>query len=61
VFVFGLILGFGLGVLCMALLGLAKSPNGPTTPDRDNSAKQKEPSYDVPRPSEVRPRRSVEE
>ena len=60
-FFFGLILGFALGVLCMALLVLAKGPDDPATPDRDRSAEQKEPSYEVSRPSEVRPRRSFEE
>ena len=52
-FAFGLILGFCLGILCMALLFLTRSAEDPTALPVGNPAEEKHPPHSVVSPSEA--------
>ncbi len=60
-FAFGLFLGFGLGVLCMALLFLTRASEAPMTPSVIEPTEQEDPSHRVGTPSEVLPRPVVKD
>ncbi len=52
-FTLGLFLGFCLGILCMALLFVARASEAPTTPSLVKPSEQEEPPHRVISPSEV--------
>ncbi len=52
-FAFGLFLGFGLGVLCMALLFLTRDSEAPTVPPLDQRDEEEELPQPLVAPSEA--------
>ena len=52
-FAFGLFLGFGLGVLCMALLFLSRASEAPTVPPLDQRDEEEELPQPLVTPSEA--------
>ena len=60
-FALGLVLGFCLGVLCMALLFVARASDAPTNPILDKPEEQEQPPHRVISPSEALPRSAVDD
>ena len=59
-FAFGLFIGFGLGVLCMALLFLTRSSEAPTDPPLGQGDEQEELPQPLVAPSEAPSNPSVD-
>ncbi len=60
-FALGLVLGFCLGVLCMALLFVARASEPPMTPSLVTPSEQEESPHHVISPSEALPRSAVDD